>query len=282
MLVEQGQDAEEDSNMKLVVLGANGYQPNDLGHTACFAIPELGIILDAGTGMYRMADYLETAQLDVYLSHDHRDHTWGLAHVEFMFYRRMVHDAVARNGKATLAPIFQSLHGSPPRVRVHVAEEHLQRVQHLVGKRLYDNLIEYVPLHAAEHLPGGGKLSSFPVQHRGNKPCFGFRLDRAGRSLAYVTDTYGEPGAGYVEEIRGADLLLHECTMPDDEPDLARQVGHSHITPVAQLAAEAQVGRLVLIHLSAFRPEHGEPELDRARAIFPRTEVAFDRMEIEF
>jgi hypothetical protein len=38
----------------------------------------------------------------------------------------------------------------------------------------------------------------------------------------------------------------------------------------------------VLIHLSAFRPEHGEPELDRARAIFPRTEVAFDGMEIEF
>ena len=101
--------------MKLVVLGANGYQPNDLGHTACFAILELGVVLDAGTGMYRMGDYLETAQLDVYVSHDHSDHTWGLAHVEFMFYRRMVHDAVARNGKATLARIFASLDGSPPK-----------------------------------------------------------------------------------------------------------------------------------------------------------------------
>ncbi len=28
--------------------------------------------------------------------------------------------------------------------------------------------------------------------------------------------------------------------------------------------------------------ELGEPELDRAKSIFPRTEVAFDRMEIEF
>jgi hypothetical protein len=27
--------------MKLVVLGANGYRPNDLGHTSCFAVPEM-------------------------------------------------------------------------------------------------------------------------------------------------------------------------------------------------------------------------------------------------
>ena len=47
-------------------------------------------------------------------------------------------------------------------------------------------------------------------------------------------------------------------------------------------SSEAQVGRLVLIHLSSFRPEHGEPELDRAYPIFPRTEVAYDGMEIEF
>jgi ribonuclease BN (tRNA processing enzyme) len=70
--------------------------------------------------------------------------------------------------------------------------------------------------------------------------------------------------------------------MPDDEPELARWIGHSHITPVAQVAAEAQVGRLVLIHLSAFRPEACEPELDRVQGIFPRTKVAFDGMEIEF
>jgi ribonuclease BN (tRNA processing enzyme) len=53
-------------------------------------------------------------------------------------------------------------------------------------------------------------------------------------------------------------------------------------TPVAQLAAEGRVGRLVLIHLSSFRSDTGEPELDRAYPIFPRAEVAFDRMEIEF
>jgi ribonuclease BN (tRNA processing enzyme) len=100
--------------------------------------------------------------------------------------------------------------------------------------------------------------------------------------LAYVTDTYGEPGARYADEIRGVDVLLHECSTLDRDAEFARKVGHSHITPVARLAAEAGVGRLVLIHLNSFRPEYGEPELDRAYPIFPRTEVAYDRMAIEF
>jgi hypothetical protein len=42
--------------MKLVVLGLNGYRPNDLGRTTRYAVPELGVILDIGTGMYQMAD----------------------------------------------------------------------------------------------------------------------------------------------------------------------------------------------------------------------------------
>lgn len=101
-------------------------------------------------------------------------------------------------------------------------------------------------------------------------------------SLAYVTDTHGEPGARYADRRRGVDVLLHDCSSLESDAAFARRAGHSHITPVAQLAAEARVGRLVLIHLGSFRPEYGEPELERAYPIFPRTEVAFDGMEIEF
>ncbi|MFC2031028.1 MBL fold metallo-hydrolase [Chloroflexota bacterium] len=268
--------------MKLVVLGSNGYRPNDLGHTACYTIPELGLILDAGTGIYRMADYLQTPQLDVYLSHDHHDHTYGMVYLVFLFWRKLARDAIARGDKASLASIAQSMHVSPPTVRVHAAEEHLPSVQDPVGKSHSHVLMEYVPLQAAEQLPGGGQLTSFPVEHFKDQLCFGYRLDHPGGSLAYVTDTYGEPGASYVDKIRGVDVLLHDCFFPDDEEEFARRFGHSHSTPVAQLAAEAGVGRLVLIHLNALRPELGEPELDRAQSIFPRTEVAFDRMEIEF
>ncbi len=267
--------------MKLVVLGSNGGRPSDMGQTACYAIPELGVILDAGTRMYRMADYLQTDQLDVYLSHDHPDHVWGLTYLESVFWKRMALDAIARDGKANGVSIFKSLYESPPRVRVHVAQEHLENVQYQVRKFREHNLIEYVPMEATEGLSDSIRITSFPVENRKHL-CLGFRVDRPGGSLAYVTDTYGEPGVRYAEKIQGVDILLHDCSCPDDDPEWARQIDHSHITPVAQLAAEAQVDRLVLIHLSWLRPETDEPELDRAYPIFPRTEVAFDRMEIGF
>jgi ribonuclease BN (tRNA processing enzyme) len=175
---------------------------------------------------------------------------------------------------------FKSLDASQPKSRVHVAPEVLDDIP-LHVRNFRDNVFfDFLPLKAAEELSGGARLISFPVDH--TVPCYGFRLDTPEGSLAYVTDTYGEPGASYLEKIRGVDVLLHECCVSDDDPEFARRVGHSHITPVAQLAAKAQVGRLILIHLSTMRPETGEPELAHARPIFPRTEVAFDRMEIDF
>jgi ribonuclease BN (tRNA processing enzyme) len=175
---------------------------------------------------------------------------------------------------------FKSMDESGPKARVHVAPEVLDGIPPYFRHHRDNKYFEFVSLKATEEFMGGSRLTSFPVDH--TVTCFGFRLDKPGGSLAYVTDTYGEPDASYLEKIRGVDVLLHECACPDDDPEFARRVGHSHITPVAQLAAEAQVGRLILIHLSTMRPETGEPELDRALPIFPRTEVAFDRMEIEF
>jgi ribonuclease BN (tRNA processing enzyme) len=269
--------------MKLVVLGSNGYRPNELGHTACYAIPELGIILDAGTGMCRLAHYMETDEFDIYLSHPHPDHTWGLTYLEYTFWRKMELDAAARGSKATLASVIRFLEEIPPMVRVHVAPEQLADVEHQTRRFRDHRFIAYVPLEGRDQLPGGGAVTAFQVHHREGESCYGFRLDWPGCSMAYVTDTYGEPGVSYLEHIMGVNVLLHECYMPDDdEPELARKIGHSHLMPVLRLAAEAEVGRLVLVHLSAVRPGALESRLDRAYTAFPRTEVAFDGMEIEF
>jgi len=266
--------------MKLVVLGSNGYRPTDLGQTTCCAIPELGIILDAGTGIYRLADYLVSYQLDIFITHAHADHYGGIVYLESAFWKKFALEALERDATLKGGAIFKSMKESLPKARVHVAPEVLDDIPNYFRYHHDNQYFEFVPLKATEELTGGTKLISFPVDH--TVPCFGFRLDKPGGSVAYVTDTYGEPNASYLEKIRGVDVLLHECFVTDDEPEFARRSGHSHITPVAQLAAEAQVGRLVLIHLSVLRPEAGEPELDRVQSIFPNTEVAFDRMEIEF
>ena len=266
--------------MKLVVLGSNGYRPTDLGQTACYAIPELGVILDAGTGIYRMVDYLLDNQLDIYLTHAHSDHYGGLVYLEYVFLKKCTIEVFARETKPNMRSIFKAMEETQPKARVHVAPEVLDDIPDYFRYFRDNKHFEFLPLKANEELPYDTRLISFPVDH--TVTCFGFRLDNPGGSLAYVTDTYGEPDASYMEKIRGVDVLLHECFFPDDESEFARRGGHSHITPVAQMAAEAQVGRLVLIHLNPLRPERGEPELELAHPIFPQTEIAFDRMEIEF
>ena len=41
-------------------------------------IPELGLIFDAGTGMFRVRDLIQTKTLDIFMSHVHLDHSVGL------------------------------------------------------------------------------------------------------------------------------------------------------------------------------------------------------------
>ena len=44
--------------MRLVLLGTTGYHPNERRHTPCLLLPECGVMLDAGTGVFRTAEYL--------------------------------------------------------------------------------------------------------------------------------------------------------------------------------------------------------------------------------
>jgi ribonuclease Z len=129
-------------------------------------------------------------------------------------------------------------------------------------------------------LAGGGRLTYFPLRHQGG--AVGFRLDWPGHSMAYVTDTTAGLDEPYVERIAGVDLLLHECYYSDDEADWAQQTGHSSTTPVAEVAKRAGVGRLVLVHINPRRLEDDPVGLDTARAIFPKTEIGEDLMELEF
>jgi ribonuclease BN (tRNA processing enzyme) len=100
--------------------------------------------------------------------------------------------------------------------------------------------------------------------------------------MAYVTDTSADAQAAYVAKIRGVDLLVHECYFPDDRADWAQKFGHSHTTPVAEVAKQAGVKRLVLVHFDPVSTADDPIGLDTARAIFPNTILGEDRMELEF
>ena len=246
--------------MKLVLLGTTGYHPNERRHTPCMMIPECGVMLDAGTAMFRAARYLQTPELDVFLTHAHLDHVIGLT---YLFSVRYVH------------PL--------DRITVHGDAEILAAIdRHMFSEQLFPKKPPYEsrPLGEEVSLSKGGRLTHFPLKHQGGSR--GFRLDWPGHSMAYITDTTAAAEADYVEKIHGVDLLVHECYFPDAYADWAMKTGHSCTTPVAEVARAAGVGRLVLVHLNPLVTDDDPIGLDQARAIFPKTELGDDLMEVEF
>jgi len=246
--------------MKLHLLGTTGYHPCEARQTACLMLPEIGVVLDAGTGMFRAGERLATPSLDIFLTHAHLDHIIGLTYLFDVLFEK-----------------------SLDRVTVHAAEEKLRAIdEHLLAEPLFPVKLpcQFLPLEHPVHLADGGRLSFFPLKHPGGS--LGFRLDWPDRSLAYVTDTTASPEADYVEQIRGVDLLVHECYFADDRAEWAAKTGHSCTTPVAQVARAAEAGLLVLVHINPLDEGDDPVRIARAQAIFPQTIYGEDGMEIEF
>jgi ribonuclease Z len=262
--------------MKLVLLGTNGFSPTDEGQTACYMLPEVGIMLDAGSGVYRASPYLQTDSLDIYLTHAHADHFRGLEYLFGMIMKKRFTESQLQVSEESIQALLQRTDEFVNRVRVHAAPSALTEVQ-----QACDGLtVQWCALEAEERLAGEGMLTYFALEH--TTACVGFRLDWPGHALAYVTDTIAKPDAPYIDHIKGVDLLLHDCYLPNRLAKSAEQTGHSHTATVVQVAATAQVGRLILIHHNALGLKIDGAELEAARAIFPATEVGLDGMEIEF
>jgi ribonuclease BN (tRNA processing enzyme) len=248
------------SFMQLHLLGTTGYHPNARRHTACLMLPEQGIVLDAGTGMFRVRPRLQTTELDIFLTHAHLDHIVGLTY------------------------LFGTLHEKDvKRVTVHAARDKLAAIEeHLLATAIFPVKLpcDYRAFTGPVSLGGNGALTHFPLEHPGGS--LGFRLDWPGHSMAYITDTTAARDAPYIAAIRDVDLLVHECYFPDSLHELAVKTGHSSTTGVAEVARLARVRRLVLVHLNPLDESNDPIGLSTARAVFPQTELGEDEAVVEF
>ncbi len=104
-------------------------------------------------------------------------------------------------------------------------------------------------------------VTAAPVDH-GDMPNVGLRIEHAPADavLAYSCDT--APTSSVVHLARGADVLVHEANGTGD--------GHSTAAGAAEVAAEADVDRLLLVHLP---PGDKTAALHEARTIFPHTDL---------
>ncbi len=102
---------------------------------------------------------------------------------------------------------------------------------------------------------------------------------RPGRKIVYAGDT--RPSERIIEFARGADVLIHDCTLADELADKAAESAHSTPSEAAEVAKRAAVKQLVLIHVSPRYEDDDSALLKQAKKIFPNTLVAVDLMELE-
>jgi ribonuclease BN (tRNA processing enzyme) len=246
--------------MKLLLLGTAGYHPSESRQTACLMLPEAGMVLDAGTGFFRVRQHLRTPTLDILLTHAHLDHVVGLSYLLSTAWEKQLSRITVHGDACKLTAIRE----------------------HLLAEALFPAPLpcEWEPLPAAPVEIAGARVWAFALAHPGGS--IGYRLDWPGRSLAYVTDTTAAADATYVDAIRGVDLLVHECNFRDGQEEWALKTGHSCTSGVASVARQAGAKRLVLLHFNPLDDSADPIGLAAARAIFPMAELGFDGMEVEF
>lgn len=253
--------------MRLQLLGSGGFHPNERRHTACWMIPECGVVFDAGTSAFRIAERLESAELQIFLTHAHLDHIAGLTYL--------------------LVPM---LDGRLERVQVIANEATLAAIQeHLFSDPVFpvEPGFEFVRLESQEtyRLSDAGVVTWCRLpSHPGGST--GYRIDwpagdgREAKSIAYITDTFVD--GTYDSFIEGVDLLIHECYFDDElGRKWAERTGHSFCSQVAELADRVRAGRLVLVHVNPARSEDDPLGLDEMRARFAATEIGEDLMSLD-
>lgn len=231
--------------MRLHCLGTAGYHPGPERQTSCYFLPESGVLLDAGTGLFRLPPLIRQRELHILISHAHLDHTVGLTFLVGMLGQGLI-DRVSVWGQA------EKLRA----IREHLFHPLLFPAELQARWRAIDDLPRWAV--------GDCQVSWRPQSHPGGSVAY--RLDwRAGRrgdgggtegvarvakSLVYATDTAGDHDEQTLRWMSSADLLMHECNFVDSQRRWAQRTGHTWAGRVASVAAATAPRRLLLTHVN--------------------------------
>ncbi|WLR46344.1 ribonuclease Z [Halobacillus litoralis] len=98
---------------------------------------------------------------------------------------------------------------------------------------------------------------------------------KKGRKVAILGDTRYLPHLEVI--LKDSDVLVHEATFAGDEVKMAHDYFHSTVKQAATLAKKANVGELILNHVSSrYQGDSVEELLEEAQQIFPNTTIAYD------
>lgn len=240
------------------------------GNTSCVEIRcgERLMLFDGGTGLRVAGNELMRAaapvELDLFFSHTHFDHVCGL-------------------------PFFAPCYDSRSQIRIWAGHLNGVRIEAVLKKTMIAPLfpvpmgifaakIRFVDFAAGAALTPhpGIRIATAALNHPNGAT--GYRIEFAGKTVTYITDTEQRPG-GLDRNVLGladhADLMIYDATYTDAEYPSHKDWGHSTWEEGVRLADAAKVGTLVIFHHD---PGHDDAFMDRiaaaAAAARPGTIVA--------
>jgi ribonuclease Z len=252
--------------MELHCLGTTGYHPSDSRHTSCYCLPSDGIVLDAGSGIYRLTPLIRTDRLDILLSHAHLDHVVGLTFLLDILYCRPVAEVFVWGEAAKLAAI-----------RDHLFQELIFPAPIDVKWRPIDELTSF-QIGAKQAVAVDWRRQTHP----GGSVAYRLKWQAQNKSLIYATDTSGDVSAESIRWMHAADLLMHECYFRDREKQWAVKTGHCWTSRAAEIARDAEVKKLLLTHINPMAGGDDPVDIQTATAIYPGATVAGDGDVIHF
>jgi ribonuclease BN (tRNA processing enzyme) len=218
--------------VQVTIVGWSGSFPGPQSPASCYLIEagDFRMVLDLGNGAVgALQQYTGLADVDaICLSHLHADHC-----IDMLGYS--VFQNYHPDGPRPRIPVYGPA-GTADRLARALGGEHLGMANAFDFTTLTPGTIEIGPLRVTT-----GRMSH-PVE------TFGFRIEHAGRVLAYSADT--GPTDELVRLAAGADVLLSEASFLDG-PDLPPGL-HLTARQAADHAARAGAGELVLTHLVAW------------------------------
>lgn len=228
------------------------------GNTSCVEIRcgERIMVFDGGTGLRLLGNELmragRPAELDLFYSHTHFDHICGL-------------------------PFFAPCYNSRSRIRIWAGHLNGRGIESVLNKMMIEPLfpipmgifkaqLDFCDFAAGKQLKPhrGIRLATGPLNHPNGAT--GYRIEYAGKVVAYITDTEHHPGAldvNILALIQRADMMIYDATYTDAEFPQHKDWGHSTWQEGVRLADAAGVRTLVIFHHD---PGHDDVFMDRVAA----------------
>lgn len=233
------------------------------GNTPCVEIRagERVFVLDAGTGAVALGQKLQAEGVkDIVLlfSHLHHDHTAGLP------FFAPIHDK-----SVTISMYCGNLGGES-------AQKHLDQVfgppffpivfSRLAAKVRNEGFLAGEPLTF-----GDVHVTTQPLNHPGGST--GYRFERNGKSISYVTDVEhveDAPDPDVRRFVKKSDLLIYDTMLTEDDLPTCRGWGHSTWRAGVALARAAKVKHLAAFHHNPMFNDRRLAKLDgKIRAKMP-------------